>query len=301
MVQQMIKRARALYPGMVTLRSDVLPRRDARREDEARWAALGAAEASSDADGGADPGTDQGWDAIGHGLGGGRLLPEGDPDAPWNVGLAQEPSDTVKIPYDIASLDAARPDQRIEQEIGELMRGRLADGVTYHQWPVPGDGKLAKSGAIGPNGNKYSDGSYAPNGGTRGWDNKKGQPISHMGADFPAKIGTNVASVDDGVVIGVGTQWSRKNPKLKAGWGDYVDVRYRDGTIGKYAHLKPEGRPVVGAHMKQGETVGVVGNTGNAATKGDHVHYEMRLPDGRTIDPTPWIRQRRPVYVYPSD
>lgn len=290
MVDQVIKCARALYPGMVTLQSDVLPRGEARREDEARWAQQEAPEDDAEIGGG------HGWDMIAGGIGRDRLLPDHDPDAPWNDGKSIAQTGSARLPYDMASLDALPSDH----EIGGLMSGRFADGVTYAPLPVPGDGQPAKRGVFGPNGNTYSDGSYAPNGGTRGRDKETGKIIRHMGVDLPAKIGTSVTAVDDGVVTSVGTQWSKKNPKKKTGWGDYVDIRYHDSQIGKSAHLKPEGRPVVGAHVRRGETIGIVGNTGNARTKGDHLHYEERLPNGQTIEPTASVRRRR-VYIYPPD
>lgn len=291
MTQRSIPKARALYPAIVTLPSPLLPRGEMRRLDEARWAEREAADA-------AGLGGDDGVDLVQGGSGAGKLLPAGYPDVPWNESADHHSAEPAKLPYDIASLDGARPDRQIEPEMGGLMSGRLADGVTYSPWPVPGDGKPAMKRVVGPNGHTYSDGSYAPNGGTRGFD-KKGKIIRHMGIDLPAKIGTNVAAVDDGVVT-LGTQWSKDDAGKKAGWGDYVDIRYSDGTIGKYAHLKPEGRPANGTHVKRGETIGIVGNTGNAAAKGDHLHYEVRLPNGRRIDPSASIRQRR-VYVYPRE
>ena len=57
-----------------------------------------------------------------------------------------------------------------------------------------------------------------------------------------------------------------------------------------YAHL-PRPAPVErGERVYTGETVGSVGETGNARTVGCHLHFEIHVA-GRPIDPAPYLRR----------
>lgn len=294
MVKQIIKRARALYPGMVTLQSDLLPTGEARREDEARWTEQEAPEDDAEIRGG------QGWDMVAGGAVGDRLLPEHDPDAPWNEGKSTNPVDLAKLPYDFGALDNAdltypSPGPKMAS-VDAMQRNRESKNVTYSRlWPVPGDGRPAKKGDIGPNGKKYSDGRFAPAGGYRGF--KDGKPRAHHGVDLPAPSGANVVAAESGTV--------RQSVEDPTGFGKNVVLGHDDGTVGLYAHLGPGDTPRPGTKVKMGQVIGKVGTSGSARTKGDHLHYEMRLDLGdRTfrkpslpkggvpIDPSPWIVRR---------
>ena len=108
---------------------------------------------------------------------------------------------------------------------------------------------------------------------------------AHQGVDYAAPVGTRVRAVGDGVVEFAGRQ---------GGYGNMVVLRHDSQVTTAYAHLNAFGRGVRrGTRIAQGDTVGVVGQTGWAT--GPHLHYEFRsagaarnplsvpLPAGRPV------------------
>ncbi len=94
----------------------------------------------------------------------------------------------------------------------------------------------------------------------------------HRGIDLAADIGTPVHVTADGVVSHVGRD---------AGLGKLVRINHLYGYTTRYAHLsriavKP------GQHVKRGEIIGEVGNTGYST--GPHLHYEVHH-QGRAQNP----------------
>jgi murein DD-endopeptidase MepM/ murein hydrolase activator NlpD len=97
---------------------------------------------------------------------------------------------------------------------------------------------------------------------------------AHKGVDYAAPIGTRVRAVGDGVVEFAGPQ---------NGYGNMVIIRHDSRHSTAYGHLKAFGRGVrAGARVAQGDTVGLVGQTGWAT--GPHLHYEFRI-DGDARNP----------------
>lgn len=90
---------------------------------------------------------------------------------------------------------------------------------------------------------------------------------AHQGVDYAAPAGTRVRAVGDGIVEFAGRQ---------GGYGNLVIVRHDSRNSTWYAHLKALGRGIRnGARVSQGDTVGLVGQTGWAT--GPHLHYEFRV------------------------
>ena len=90
---------------------------------------------------------------------------------------------------------------------------------------------------------------------------------AHQGVDYAAPAGTRVRAVGDGIVEFSGRQ---------GGYGNLVVVRHDSRVSTYYAHLKAFGRGIrAGARLSQGDTVGLVGQTGWAT--GPHLHYEFRV------------------------
>lgn len=105
---------------------------------------------------------------------------------------------------------------------------------------------------------------------------------SHVGVDIFAKRGTPVVAVTDGYITRTGN----------SGLGG-KQVWQRDGIFGYsyyYAHLDSiitaDGRQV-----KAGDTLGLVGSTGNAEGGAPHLHFGIYGSAG-AVDPFPFIRQR---------
>lgn len=96
----------------------------------------------------------------------------------------------------------------------------------------------------------------------------------HHGTDYAAPTGTPVRSVGDGVV---------QFAAYKGYNGNYVKVRHNATYTTGYLHLSriADGvRP--GTRVKQGETIGYVGNTG--LSTGPHLDYRF-WKNGQAIDP----------------
>lgn len=94
----------------------------------------------------------------------------------------------------------------------------------------------------------------------------------HEGIDFVAPFRSPIRATADGVVAKV---------YFSDDLGNVVVLKHSDGYETLYAHcqeiiVKEKGNVV------QGETIALVGNSGNA--KGIHLHYEVSK-DGKTIDP----------------
>ncbi len=101
----------------------------------------------------------------------------------------------------------------------------------------------------------------------------------HEGIDIFAKKGTPVVAITDGTVSYTGER----------GIGG-KQVWLRDGLFGKslyYAHL--DGFAVVaGTRVKAGDTLGYVGNTGNARFTPAHLHFGIYTMGG-AVNPLPYV------------
>lgn len=86
----------------------------------------------------------------------------------------------------------------------------------------------------------------------------------HTGLDIAAKSGTKIRSVYNGTVTKVGED-SRA--------GKYIFLTHDDGYVTFYCHCS-EILAEVGAVIRQGETIALVGSTGWST--GPHLHFEVR-------------------------
>jgi murein DD-endopeptidase MepM/ murein hydrolase activator NlpD len=90
---------------------------------------------------------------------------------------------------------------------------------------------------------------------------------AHQGVDYAAPAGTRVRAVGDGIVEFAGRQ---------GGYGNVVILRHDSQVSTWYAHLSAFGRGIrSGVRVAQGDTVGLVGQTGWAT--GPHLHFEFRV------------------------
>jgi murein DD-endopeptidase MepM/ murein hydrolase activator NlpD len=119
------------------------------------------------------------------------------------------------------------------------------------------------------------------------WEARFGPPFHlHQGTDIFAARGTPVRAPFAGVV--------RFEDGGLGGKGAYVTVP--DGTYYYMAHLDSfNAKFRSGAAVKQGDVVGYVGDTGNAAGGSPHVHFEIHPRGGAAVNPKPildgWITQ----------
>nr|WP_314082042.1 M23 family metallopeptidase [uncultured Leptotrichia sp.] len=106
---------------------------------------------------------------------------------------------------------------------------------------------------------------------------KRVHPISnkekiHNGIDIKAVTGAAVMSSVDGTVTYAGRN---------GGYGNFIEVRRKDGLTVRYAHLNKI-NTAVGNNVKMGDKIGEVGSTG--VSTGSHLHFEV-LKDGNSVNP----------------
>ncbi|MFC1746135.1 peptidoglycan DD-metalloendopeptidase family protein [Candidatus Riflebacteria bacterium] len=101
---------------------------------------------------------------------------------------------------------------------------------------------------------------------------RNGRP--HNGIDLAAPRGTPVRSLGPGEVIFVGR---------RSGYGKTVEIRYKNGYVGRYAHLDSYAGMKKPMQVNRGDVVGKVDNTGNS--RGNHLHFELRR-NGSPVNPT---------------
>ena len=128
-------------------------------------------------------------------------------------------------------------------------------------WPVPGYGTVSQ-----------------------GYDATK-----HTGIDISAEQGVAVIAAADGTVSHVQT-WDGSTTTGDQSYGNMVQITHADERTTLYAHLS---KVLVssGDSVSAGETIGYVGNTGNA--DGAHLHFEVQQ-SGQTVDPRPFITGGNP-------
>lgn len=99
-----------------------------------------------------------------------------------------------------------------------------------------------------------------------------GELKNHNGMDIASNMGTTVYAADGGTVVLA--EWY-------GGYGNCIMIDHGNGYKTLYGHLSYIGVSD-GQSVKQGETIGQVGSTGNST--GPHLHFEVYL-NGSRIDP----------------
>jgi murein DD-endopeptidase MepM/ murein hydrolase activator NlpD len=102
--------------------------------------------------------------------------------------------------------------------------------------------------------------------------------VMHAGLDIAAPHGKVIYAPSDGTVVFAG---------LEGGYGNVLVIDHGYGIKTRYGHLsKILVKP--GAHVRRGDEVGAVGNTGRST--GPHLHYEVRV-NGVAQNPRKFILQ----------
>ena len=103
-----------------------------------------------------------------------------------------------------------------------------------------------------------------------------GEREFHKGIDISTREGTPIVAPANGIVSYLG--WEH-------GYGKIITITHGHGLVTRYAHLK-KGLVKKGQHVKRGETIALVGNTGRST--GPHLHYEVHVNRVR-INPFQYI------------
>ena len=130
------------------------------------------------------------------------------------------------------------------------------------------------------------DGFVFPVGGPHAYTDNFGDYRSggrtHQGIDIFALRGTPVVAAMDGSIITAGTQ---------SLGGIVIRLRGRDGNVYSYAHLDGYASGISeGSSVRAGQTIGYVGDTGNAKGGAPHLHFEIHPGGGAAIDPYAILR-----------
>ncbi len=104
-----------------------------------------------------------------------------------------------------------------------------------------------------------------------------GEGAFHRGVDISADYGQSIVSPADGIV---------ESAEIRNGYGKTVVVNHGNGITTLFGHMS--GFAVtVGQHVRRGDTIGYVGQTGRST--GPHVHYEVRINDA-PVNPHKYLR-----------
>jgi hypothetical protein len=114
-------------------------------------------------------------------------------------------------------------------------------------------------------------------------DPRDGGARAHHGVDIFAPRGTPVLAADSGITRRVGTN---------ARGGNVVWLRDHRGHSLYYAHLDRHA-VVEGVRVEIGDTIGFVGNTGNARSTPPHLHFGIYRRGEGPIDPWWFVHQPR--------
>jgi murein DD-endopeptidase MepM/ murein hydrolase activator NlpD len=126
----------------------------------------------------------------------------------------------------------------------------------------------------------------------------------HQGIDIAAPVGTEIRSVQDGVIADVSPNGRR------SGYGNTVLVEHPSGQLTLYAHMQKFGPGIrIGTQVNAGTVLGYVGTTHAPSTAymAPHLHFEVlkgkaiAAATGQIIvnpntpirfEPQAWLRQR---------
>lgn len=106
----------------------------------------------------------------------------------------------------------------------------------------------------------------------------------HEGVDIFAPRGTPALASVNGIITGVGTNSLGGNVAFVADDARHIRLYY--------AHLD-RWHVANGQRVSVGDTVGFIGNTGNARTTGPHLHFGVYDQLGGALNPLPFIRLGR--------
>ena len=110
-------------------------------------------------------------------------------------------------------------------------------------------------------------------------DGRDGNTRKHEGIDLFAARGTPVIAIAEGTVL-------RVNENNLGGKVVWMRPKGKNYTL-YYAHLDRQ-IAVDGQEVQLGDTLGLVGNTGNAKTTAPHLHFGI-YASGGAVDPLPFV------------
>ncbi len=179
------------------------------------------------------------------------------------------------------NLDQSSAEYRAEME--KIKKAQAEYDKTKADGMTGGTGSLGNGGGTSSIGNypvsskgmicplQYSNAYISQHYGNKG---HKGVDICTRGTG--STMGKEIRAAADGTVYSAESHWS---------WGLNVYIDHGNGVYTRYAHCS---KMIVskGDHVKQGQVIAYVGNTGNSY--GAHLHFEV-WQNGTRINPENWI------------
>lgn len=101
-----------------------------------------------------------------------------------------------------------------------------------------------------------------------------GASSNHKGTDIANSVGTPIIATLDGIVSVASVQ---------DGYGNVVYLKHANGWESRYGHLSKI-LVTQNAQVKQGQVIGLMGNTGRST--GSHLHFEVRDSSGNARNPS---------------
>lgn len=105
----------------------------------------------------------------------------------------------------------------------------------------------------------------------------------HNGNDYFKDAGTPISLIQEGTVTVADMNY---NP---GGWGALVEVRHKDGSLSRYAHLSKIS-VAAGSKISPGQVIGYSGGAAGAPgagnSEGPHLHFEYLPAGSGQVDPT---------------
>ncbi|WP_138203912.1 M23 family metallopeptidase [Haloimpatiens lingqiaonensis] len=193
---------------------------------------------------------------------------------------SQKPTDNEKNPQITLVDDSLREQQQYENSLEvknnknkntnakeEKKEVKVSGNVSNCKMIKPVDGSMGREYSEAP---VYweSSGTYKPN----------------FGMDIKAELGKKVVAVSDGIVVEVGDN--------REGYGKQVVIDHQNGLKSVYANLSKDISVKKGQKVKQGETVGEVGNTSlnsYGEKYGSNLHFEI-LKGNEKINPAKYVK-----------
>lgn len=117
-----------------------------------------------------------------------------------------------------------------------------------------------------------------------GWRNLNGVQDYHRGIDVVGVDSKEIRAVRGGNVVSSQIITDKSNRTWE--WGNYVCILGDDGMYYYYCHMS-ERYVSKGQTVAAGDIIGVEGNTGYSF--GSHCHFEVRKPDGTSVNPAAFI------------
>ena len=106
-----------------------------------------------------------------------------------------------------------------------------------------------------------------------------GKKQFHKGVDIPGKLGAEIVSVADGVVV-------RSENSANYGW--LIEIDHGDNFTTLYSHNR-KNLVDVGEVIKKGQPIGEIGSSG--LSTGPHVHFEVHKK-GKVINPVKFLYKK---------